>query len=258
MVNSHSTQQRALTLQELIALNDEIGALVWAGIPLDRGLKRMARDMPRRVGRIAERLGEELDRGVSLPEALESSGVSFPPVYRAVVEAGIRSGRLAAALETVAHSTRRLAEARRMVTASLIYPVFVFLVACQLFMFFVMKIAPAFSRLLGDSSSLAAQALEAIRPLGRTVYIWGPGAQLFVVVLFVLWAHRASRASLLDPGATGWLFGWLPWLGSMTRSYRQAAFAEMLHLLIKHELPLPEAIRLAANAAGTKRTRRGG
>ena len=257
MVNSQSTRQRAVTLQELIALNDEISALVWAGIPLDSGLKHMARDMPRNVGPIAERLGEQLDRGVSLPEALESSGVRFPPVYRAVVEAGIRSGRLPAALETVARSTRRLAEARRMVTASLIYPVFVFLVACQLLMFFVMKIAPELLRFFEDSSSLAARALETILPLGRTVYIWGPGAQIFVVVLFALWAHRANRASLLDPAATGWLFGWVPWLGPMTRSYRQAAFAEMLQILIKHELPLPEAIRLAAEATGTKRTRRG-
>lgn len=257
MANSQFTRQRAVSLQELIALNDEIGALVWAGIPLDRGLKQVARDMPRSVAPIAERLGEELDRGVSLPEALESSGVRFPPVYRAVVEAGIRSGRLAAALETVAHCTRRLAEARRMVTASLIYPLLVFLVACQLLMFFVFKIAPALLRFFEDSSSLAVRALEAIVPLGKTVHIWGPGAQIIVVVLFALWAYRASRASLLDPGATGWLFGWVPWLGAMTRSYRQAAFAEVLHILIKHELPLPEAIRLAAEATGTNKTRRG-
>ena len=95
----------------------EIAALVRTRVPLDSGLKRLSRDLTGRMGPIAARLGEELERGASFPEALESSGAKFPPIYRAVVEAGIRSGRLPAALETVAHSTRRLAEARRTVAA---------------------------------------------------------------------------------------------------------------------------------------------
>lgn len=257
MADSQSKKQRAVSLQELIALNDEIAALVRTGVPLDAGLKRLSRDLPGRMGPIAERLGEELDRGASLPEALESSGAEFPPIYRAVVEAGICSGRLPAALETVAYSTRRLAEARRTVAASLIYPVFVFLIAWQLFTFFVLKIAPALLNFFQDSSAIAARILESIVPLGKYTHIWGPGVPVIVVVVFLWWAHRSSRASLLEPAMASRLFGWLPWLGPMVGAYRQAAFAEMLHILIEHDLPLPVAIRLAAEAAGTKRTRQG-
>ena len=257
MADSQPTRQRAVSLQELIALNDEIAALVRTGIPLDVGLKRLSHDLPGRIGPVAAKLGEELDRGASLSEALESSGVTFPPIYRAVVEAGIRSGRLPAALETVAHSTRRLAEARRTVTASLVYPIFVFLFAWQLLMFFFWKIAPALLFFCEDSSALAVRILEALVSLGKYSHIWSPAVQIAVVVCFVLWAYHSSRASLLEPVWAGWLFGWLPWLGPMVRSYRQAAFAEMLHLLIQHDLPLPEAIRLAADATGTERTRRG-
>lgn len=257
VTDSQPTPQRAVTLKELIALNDEIAALVRAGVPLDTGLIQLSGDLDGRTGRIASRLGEELGRGKTFPEALQSSGAQFPPIYQAIVEAGIRSGRLSAALETVARSTRRLAEARRTVVASLVYPLLVFLIAWLLFMFFVWKIAGALLIVFEDSSVPAARFLEAIVPLGKSVHIWGPGVQIAVVLTFVWWAYRSSQSSLLEPASAGKLFGWLPWLGSMVRSYRQAAFAEMLHILIQHDLPLPQAIRLAAEAAGTSRTRRG-
>ncbi len=257
MANSESTTQRGVTLEELIALNDEIAALVRAGVPLGEGLTRLSSDLTGRTGQIARRLGEELGRGESFSEALRSSGVKFPAIYQAVVEAGIRSGRLAAALETVARSTRRLAEARRTVAVSLIYPLFVFLLAWGLFVFFVCRLSQALLVLFEDSSVPAARLLEALAPLREHAGYWGSAVPVVVVLAFTWWAYRSSRASLLEPVHADVLFGWLPWLGPMVRSYRQAAFAEMLHILIQHDLPLPQAIRLAAEATGTRRVCRG-
>ncbi len=257
MADSQPTPQRSVTLPQLIALNDEILALVRARVPLDVGLKRLARDFSGRSRYIASQLGEQLEQGQSLPDALKSAGMRFPPVYVAVVEAGLRSGRLSAALETVARSTRRLASARRTIAASLIYPLFLFFIAWQLFAFFIDKIARGLFRLFEDPSVPAAWLLKTLVPLRNSVEIWGPGVPLVVLLLFILWAYQSSRASLLQPTATGWLFGWLPWLGPMVRSYRQAAFVEILSLLVEHDLPLPEAVRLAAEATGTKKIRRG-
>ncbi len=257
MANSQPTTQRAVTLKELIALNDEIVALVRARVPLDKGLTQMSQDLTGRTGQLASQLGEELSRGESFSDALRSSGVRFPPIYQAVVEAGLQSGRLSTALETVARSTRRLAEARRTVVASLIYPLFVFLLAWSLFVFFVCQIARALLVVFEDATVPAARLLEAIVPLGKSANYWGPAVPIVVVVVFVWWAYGSSRASLLEPVHADKLLGWLPWLGSMARSYRQAAFAEMLHVLIQHDLPLPQAIRLAAEATGTRKTRRG-
>ena len=257
MADSQSSRQRAISLNELMALNDEIAALVRTGIPLDSGLKRLSHDLSGRLKPIAEQLGQELDRGTLLPEALESSGVTFPPIYRAVVEAGIRAGRLPAALETVAQTTRRLAEARRTVAASFVYPIFIFLIAWQLVMFFFWKIWPAMLFFSEDSSSIAVRILEGMAGLGKYAHIWSPAIQLAVVVPVLIWAYRSSRASLLQPAWSSSLFGWLPWIGPMVCSYRQAAFAEVLQLLIQHDVPLPEAIRLTAKATGTRRTQDG-
>jgi type II secretory pathway component PulF len=143
------------------------------------------------------------------------------------------------------------------VVASLIYPLFLFLLAWGLFVLFVTKIADALLIVFEGSSVPAARVLDTLAPLQHTVHYWGPAVPVAAVLLFAWWAYRSSRASLLQPAAAGTVFGWLPWLGSMVRSYRQAAFAEVLRLLVEHGVPLPQSIRLAAEATCTTRMRRG-
>lgn len=257
MAESQPSGRQRISLEELIALNDEMAALVRAGVPLESGLVRLAGDLGGRLGRVAEQLAKGLGRGESLADVLKSSGVAFPPVYRAVVEAGQRGGRLSAALETVAGSTRRLADARRMVVASMIYPLFVFLLAWALFVFFVSRIAGALLTVFEGARLPVARLLEMVVALRESIVYWEPAVPIAVVLAFAWWWHRASRATLLQPATAGWLLGWLPWLGSMVRSFRQAAFAELLRLLVAHDSPLPEAIRLAAEATCTPKMRRG-
>src|SRR5437868_6192649 len=102
----------SIAMDQLLALNEEIAALVRAGIPLDRGLLEAGQDVRGRLGRIASALGRRVGRGESLVEALEGERQAIPPLYRAVVEAGTRAGRLPVALEGMARYVRGYAEAR--------------------------------------------------------------------------------------------------------------------------------------------------
>src|SRR3954454_9198412 len=111
----------AIALEDLIALNDEIAALVRAGVPLERGLLDVGGELRGRLRAIATGLGERMGRGESLPQALEAEGERIPRVYRAVVQAGLRTGRLAVALEGLARLARRVADLRRVVGLALIY-----------------------------------------------------------------------------------------------------------------------------------------
>src|SRR4051794_25817358 len=134
----------AIALEDLIALNDEIAALVRAGVPLERGLLDVGGDLRGRLRAITTALGERMSRGESLPRALEAEGERLPRVYRAVVEAGLKTGRLSVALEGLTRSARGIAELRRAVGLALIYPLLVLVVAYTLFVSFVVVIAPRF------------------------------------------------------------------------------------------------------------------
>ena len=67
------------TLDDLIALNDEIGALVRAGVPLEQGLAELGDDMPGRLGRVAAAVAERTARGESLQQALADHALALPP-----------------------------------------------------------------------------------------------------------------------------------------------------------------------------------
>ena len=189
-------------------------------------------------------------QGESLADVLDDPVQRFPPVYRAVVEAGLKAGGLPAALESLATSARRLAETRQIVVAAFVYPLLVVLVAWGFFLLFVTQVAPGMAGLMQDARVPGTALVQILAGCGRSVEYWGPAVPLAVLILASFWWWHAGRASLVEPRWSGTLFGWLPWIGPLVRLSRIATFGEVLALLVENRVPLGEALVLAANASG--------
>jgi general secretion pathway protein F len=237
-----------ITIEELGALNDEIAALVRAGVPLERGLLRAGGDLSGGLKRIAGALGSRLSRGESLGQALEAERGAIPPLYRAVVEAGARSGRLPAALEGLSRYVRRYSEARSAVGVALWYPILVLTLAYALFVGLIVEVVPRF---VGAFESLG---IEIIRPLrwleqaGELAPYWWPAWPILLVLLALAWWRSGTAASFQT---SSWsLIRLIPWMRSMLSDYESAGFAELLSLLLEHDVALPQAVVLAAEATG--------
>ena len=250
MAHSGASGAAAITLEQLIALNDEIAALVRARVPLEDALGLLGEDLPGRLGRITEILSLRMKRGESLSQALENEPEQFPPVYRAVVLAGVRAGRLPAALESVSGSIRRLAETRRMVAAGFFYPLLVVLVAWGMFVLFVTGVCRALSDFSREYDMLGHELLAHMARWGEWAWYWGPAVPVAIVLLAGVWWLRSGRATLAQPRSAVVTLGWLPWLGRMLRWYQIATFAEVLALLVENRVPLPESVMLSAEATG--------
>jgi type II secretory pathway component PulF len=244
-----------IALEELIALNDEIVALVRAGVPLERGLIDAGGDLRGRLGAIATALGQRMGRGEGLLGALEAEGDRIPRVYRAMVEAGLRTGRLAAALEGLARFARSYAELRRVIGLALVYPVVVLVVAYAMFVGFVVAIAPRFVTAIRSFQMPERGPAFALAWLGQTAAYWGPIGPV-VLLLLAAWWVRSGRASLLEPRWAGGMLGWVPGMGRMIANTKAANFAELLALLIEHRVPFAQAVELAADATGDSAMRR--
>lgn len=274
-----------VTLDQLIALNEEIAALVQVGVPLEQGLRHLAAEMPGRAGKVAALLADRLQRGEPLPQVLAQHPAVFPPVYRAMVDAGLRSGRLAGALEAVTGAARRLAETRRMVARGFLYPLIVFLVAWTLFVVFTVVMAPVFLEIVTEAQERGAdvgtaQGLPAgiggwrqavavgassglLRIAGGllpclvgwrdSAAVWGTAVPAVVLLLAGLWWFRSGRASLMESRRVDVFLGWLPWTGRMLRTFRTATLADLLAMLLEHSVPLDQALELAAASVGEPR-----
>lgn len=238
-----------LTLDDLIALNDEIAALVRAGVPLDRGLFDLGRDLPGQLSRVSTALAERISRGEDLAAAVDASRDQFPPLYQAIVAAGSRSGRLAAALEGLAVTARRIAELRQVAATALIYPVIVFLLGWLLFVgfvtFFVPQVLPSFR----DFHARSADWLATFASLGASAAWWAPLGPGVVLLVVAVWSWRSGQALSLSAGR--WL-AWVPGARQLLHWCTLATFCDLLALLVDQGVPLAEGLRLAARASGDR------
>lgn len=244
----------AVTLDQLIALSDEMAALVRAGVPLDRGLVAAGRDLRGRAGRLASRLGDRLERGEALGTALEADGETVPPFYRAVVEAGLRSGRLSKALEGLATYARSFAETRRAIGLALLYPMLVLLLTYGLFVMFTLWVAPKLASTFATFRLGGTRVLDTVGWLGEHLIYWVPIPPIVLLMLMIGWL-RSGRASTLRPGRLTGLLRVVPGMRSVLDLAQTADFADLMALMVEHGVPLDEAIGLAAEATGSPRLR---
>lgn len=247
----------AITLDQLIALNDEIAALVRAGVPLEEGLEALGGDLPGQPGRLAQLLATRMSSGESLSKILSEDEQMFPPVWRAVVAAGLRSGHLAAALESLSATARRIAELRKAVGAGLVYPIIVVTFAYAILLFLLLRLIPMMLTVQSDLVGRADRIMLFLNGLGETVWWWAVALPLAAIVVVALLWRRTGRAAWTWHGAAkagSWSrqFGRRGGIRGTIQLGRMATFSEVMALLIKEQVPLEEALVLAAQASGDR------
>ena len=246
---SSATIETRFELDELIALNEEMISLVQAGIPLELGLREMGNELPDRLGKISTRLADKMERGSSLAEAMESEGSRFPKVYRVIVEAGIKSGKLTVALEEMSNYAWELFHLRRQIGMAMVYPLIVFSLAYGLFLVFLFEMLARFNTAYQVFRLGEPGPLQFLNQMESTAIYWGlvPPVLLF---LFVLLWMRTGSSQLLNFKGTSRLIGWIPGVQKIANYYRYGNFSELMSLLIQQNIPFAESIVLAAEATG--------
>lgn len=250
MVAAESRPVGAIDLNQLVALNDEMAALVRAGVPLEEGLAELGADMPGRLGTLMTRLADDAKRGRPLGETFADPSLRLPPVYRAVIEAGIRADRLPAALESVAGAIRRLAAMHRCIAIASIYPLVVVCAACCLFAVFTVHIAPQILATSNYFQTSSRGILETMVHWGRSANTWGFGLPAVFIAVWLICVGLSRRAATFNARRARWSLICLPWLGPVLRWSRAAVFTDLLAMLLEHDVPLHEAVRLAGEATG--------
>jgi type II secretory pathway component PulF len=245
----------SITIEQLFALNEEIRALVRAGVPLERGLLTAARSLRGRLGRITSALADRLNRGESLVQALESEKQVLPALYRAVVEAGARSGNLPVALEGLARYVRGYSEARAVIGLALWYPLVVLCLAYALFVCLVLVIVPRFIDAFLSLGLSAPAPLRWLSAVGQTSEYWWLAGPIALGLFGIAWT-RSGTAARFQSASWSWL-KLFPWMRSILTNYEGANFCELLALLLEHDVTYPVALKLAAESTGNPRLVRG-
>ncbi len=244
---------QAVTLEQLTALNREISALAAAGVPLTAGLVRVADEFSGPTSALASRLAQRMEQGQDLSSAINAEGDALPPAYRTVIEAGLKSGRLTAALEGYTTTATRIAELRRVVGLAAVYPVMLLIAIWCLFLFLNNYVLPKFDELVINDRMWVERVRYPVFSLGGggRLLVWCLVPALIVLVAWLWWRRSASATEASAAGQTSWL-SWIPGVARVRRLSCEANFADLLRLFIEQRIPLNEALPLAAEGSGLK------
>ncbi len=248
---------RPATLDDLLALNDEIAGLIRAGLPLELGLRQVSSSAPGGLSKLSARLAERVSIGSSLEQALREEGDHLPSIYVAIVEAGMRAGRLPEALELVSGLGRSLHELHRRAVLALIYPLTVLALGYSLSVVLIWACVPRLMMIYTDLRWTPSWGVRMLNSLGETLPVWALIPPVLLVVLTLL-NFGMSSLSRQDSGRqlmAGRLrvFSWLPWMRGILTNFDRAVFAKLMSLLVRQQTPLPESLILASHATGNRR-----
>ncbi|MBX3442462.1 MAG: type II secretion system F family protein [Planctomyces sp.] len=224
----------AVVSRDLLLLADELEALMRAGVPLGGGLRSASRNWRGGLRAAAERLGARLDSGVPLEEALQDQE-DIPPLFAAIVTAGLKSDRTAEVLADFSDSTRRLLSLRETLLRSLMYPAILLMLCFGLFIGLLLVLLPALAGTFESFRLTAPAWLGPAEALAATIHLWGWTLPLAAAVVGAWLVADPTR--LLN----------LPGIAGIQRQLQLANASELLAVLIDSRTPLPLSLRLTAS-----------
>lgn len=235
---------------QLAALTSQLAALLGAGLPLRESLGLLAEDHARAGWRCLLRLlGDKIEQGLTLSQALADFPQVFPPVYGAMTALGELTGRLDSCCLALADHEERLGRLKKKVMAALRYPAFILLMTTAVIALILAWVLPEFARLyaaanmplpwptrcmLAMAAGMAEHALAllavpvllftACRRLGHYHHLW----------------RRRLQAGLLH----------LPVVGTLMRHHAICQLFQTLAMTHPAGVPLDDGLDIAARTLG--------
>jgi type IV pilus assembly protein PilC len=244
-------RQKTLSAESLVLFNQELLALLKAGIPLLQSLELL-------IGHGKDPLlRSSLDRvvllvkeGMSFSEALDQSG-TFPAVYRANVVAGERSGTLPEVIGRWLSFQQFAQMSRRRIMEAMFYPAFLVVVLFAALAVIFNIVLPRFSELYqgsGVEMPIVTRLLLGFGNFMRST-AWVQAGIVVVCIFIFRWMFTT------DAGKRVWeriLLG-IPKLGKLYRMYHSSVFTRTLSVLLSGGLPALQALEVIQRTTASER-----
>jgi type IV pilus assembly protein PilC len=244
-------QRRKVGQAEFLVFNQELAALLRAGMPLVQSLEILRRRVENPVFRaVLDDIHERVRAGSSLSEAFEAQGDMFPGVYHATLMAGEKSGSLEQVIRRYVSYVKVIAAVRRKTLSALIYPAILVSLSLVVVSIILFRVVPAFSDFYGQFGRDLPLVTRMIVGFSTFVVRWFPlilGGLVAVGVALWGWLRRPGQQAQLDR-----LFLRLPGVGPTVRRFAASQTARTLATLLGGGLPLVNALGVTARAVGNQ------
>jgi type IV pilus assembly protein PilC len=242
-------RRKRIPPQDFVVFNQEMAALLKAGLPLLQALDLMLERMKNQYFKaVLTEIRDQVKSGADLSEAFAAHGDLFPRLYPSSLKAGERSGELEAVIRRFIRYMRLVLAARRRVVSALIYPAVLVGLSAAMIAVMAIYVVPKFMVFfenLDTELPLITRMLLAVSAFANRNW----PVLLFVLVGGALFLRSWNRT---DAGrlALDHLRLRLPFLGGVLHRFSLAEFCRSLSTLLTGGIPLVPAFEIAVSSVG--------
>lgn len=254
-LRGRQSRVRKLNSEEFLAFNQELAALLRAGLPLLQSLDLMLERMENESLRsVLTEVRDQVKSGAELSDAFASFGDLFPSLYSATLKAGERSGELEGVLTRFIRFQRLVMQTRKRVVSALVYPVVLILLSLAMITIMAVVVVPRFSAFYTDLDAELPGLTKTILGISffmRDHFLWivaGIGVGIF---LWRRWVRTDSGRETVDR----WRLG-IPLVGDIFLLFALGEFCRSLATLLAGGIPLLQALETATQSVGNLHIRR--
>ncbi len=244
-----------LKSEDFLAFNQELAALLRAGLPLMQSLDlKLERMEDENFRSLLTEIRDKVRSGYELSEAFASFGDLFPPLYSATLKAGERSGELEQVLRRFIRFQRLVLSTRKRIVSALIYPIVLVLLSLAMMTVMAVVVVPRFSVFyedLGAELPALTQVILSISFFMRDNFLWFVLGVIGFVFGWKRWMQTDSGRTLVD----GWKLK-IPLLGGIFLQFSLAEFCRSLATLLAGGIPLLQALETAGEAVANQFVRK--
>lgn len=253
LVTGFSFTRRKMSVKQLTLFTRQLATLNQVS-PLEESLRTITRQTEQdSVREIVATVHAGVMEGRRLAEAMGREPKSFPPLYRAMVSAGERSGSLPVILDRLSILLERQAEINGKIVTTLAYPAVLSVVAIgvvtALMVFVVPQVVEQFDT-VGQELPLLTRIVIGLSDF-LVSYWW---VTLLAMLAGGLIAWQALKQPPIRLAFDGWILR-VPLIGRLLRDLHAARMARTLSTMVASRLPLLEGLTLTAGTIHNRRLR---
>jgi type IV pilus assembly protein PilC len=241
--------RRHIPVQDFVIFNQELAALLKAGLPLLQTLDLMLERMHNATFKaVLTDVRDRVKSGEDLSEAFAFHGDLFPRLYPSSLKAGEKSGELEQVIRRFIRYMKLVLDARRRVVSALVYPAVLVCLSIGMIAVMAVYVVPKFMSFfteLGTDLPLITQVVLSISTFATQNWPIILIGLVVGVIALRSWRNTDSGRLAVDRFQLR-----LPFLGPVLHRFAMSEFCRSLSTLLSGGIPLVPAFEIATTSVG--------
>jgi type II secretory pathway component PulF len=235
--------QPRVALGDVLEFTEQLGALLKAGLALDRALKILQGTLENlALQEVVRGIYLEVEKGQSLADAFSQYPRIFPRVYVNMIRAGEEGGILPLALERLIDFYERTLEFRNFLITSSIYPVLLFVFGIASLIVLTVVVIPKFGEIFNDMGQELPFAAAVL--INTSNFLVAYGLPMLGGLALAVWAFLAY---IRTAGGQVWWHGLVlraPVAGKLILKIQLSRLCRTLGTLLGSGVPILTSIHI--------------